>query len=271
MSIGSVNGYSMTRYILRPPSFGSTPKRLRRWLGARGVVRVPPREDITFDWDQDFFMAYPAPEYVENQPPHYLEMRALYVSDKLRQRQWLDQQGFAVPRTYTRLGTPFGPELQCNDREFVVRPNQHSGGVGYRLTRDRTDFDPQHEYLAEVFPKRWEYRIVLVKGKPIITLLKKTIRSLNFNQPWNHANGSYFVTCHSYNSNRLRWTPIYDVIESASVLKTFDIVALDVLLADRRALGLNHHPYAVCEMNFCPALTIQNNLEALRDHVLHSS
>jgi hypothetical protein len=260
----------MTRFILRPPSFGSTPKRLRRWLGAQGVIKIPPRDDLTFDWNQDFFMAYPSLEYVANAPEHYLEMRSVYVSSKVTQRQWLHSQGFSVPHTFTRLGIPFGDRIDGGDSNYVVRPLRHSGGMGYRLTRDPSDFDSQCEYLSQIFPKRWEYRIILLKGKPILTLLKKTIRSLDFNMPWNHANGSYFTTCHSYTSNRLRWTNIYDTIERSTVLKHFHIVALDVLLADRHALGLSHHPYAVCEMNFCPALTIQNNLEAIRDHV-HSS
>jgi hypothetical protein len=270
INIRSITSTNRTRFILRPPSIGSTPKRLRRYFKAQGVIRIPPREDMSFDWDKDFFMAYPPIDYVNNAPDHYLEMRGLYVSNKLTQRQWLSQQGFSVPRTYTRLGQPFGLELNSADRSYVVRPTRHTQGQGYRITRDPTDFDPQWEYLAEVFPKRWEYRIILVKGKPVITLLKKMIRSVHFNQPWNHANGSYFVNCHSYTTNRLRWTNVYDVINSSQVLQQFHIMALDVMLGDRRSLGLATHPYAVCEMNFCPSLTIQHNLEAVTAHVCGS-
>jgi hypothetical protein len=262
----------MTRYILRPPSIGSTPKRLKRWLKAEGVKKVQlPLFDTMFDWDQDFFMAYPPLENVINPPSDYLEMRALYVSDKLRQRQWLSNQGLPVPCTLTRLGQEFGDRINSGNSEYVVRPLRHSGGLGYRLTGHTSDFDPQSEYLSHVFPKRWEYRIILVKGKPLVTLLKKTIRSIAFNQPWNHANGTYFVTCHSYTSNRLRWTNIYEQLDQCSVLKQFHIVGLDVMLGDRHTLGLPRHPYAVCEMNFCPSLTIANNLEALRAHVLHGT
>jgi hypothetical protein len=257
----------MTRYILRPPSFGSTPKRLRQYLGAQRVVKVPDPQNRTFDWNQDFFMAYPPADQVMNRPDEYMEMRGVYASNKVTQRQWLHSQGFSVPYTLTRLGHGFGSPIGPVDSNYVVRPLRHSQGQDYRLTRHPHDFDPNCEYLSQVFPKRWEYRIILVKGKPIITLLKKTIRSIDFNQPWNHANGSYFVTCHSYTSNRLRWTNIYDTIEQSTVLKHLHIVALDVLLADRHALGLSHHPYAVCEMNFCPALTIANNLETIRSHV----
>jgi hypothetical protein len=253
----------MTRFILRPPAFGSTPKRLRQYLGAQRVVKVPDVQNRTFDWNQDFFMAYPNPDQVLNRPDEYWEMRGIYASNKVTQRQWLHSQGLSVPYTLTRLGQGFGDPIGRSDRGYVVRPLRHSGGIGYRLTQHPHDFDPATEYLSEVFPKRWEYRIILVKGKPIITLLKKTIRSIEFNQPWNHANGSFFVTCHTYTSNRLRWTDIYDRIEASSVLKRFHIVALDVLLADRHALGLDRHPYAVCEMNFCPALTIPHNLETI--------
>jgi hypothetical protein len=261
----------MIRYILRPPSFGSTPKRLRKYLRAQKVVKVIPQEHISVDWNQDFFMAYPPMEMVSNAPPDYREMRALYVSDKLRQRQWLHAQGIAVPRTFTRLQQPFGIDTpSVSNREYVVRPVRHSQGIGYRLTQDTSDFDPQSEYLSEVFPKRWEYRVILSYGKPIITLLKKFIRDpANFNMPWNHAHGAYFVTCHNYRTNRLRWTNLYDVISSNTVLQQFHIVALDVLLADRHQLGLSNHPYAVCEMNFCPALTIQNNLDTVKAHALH--
>lgn len=261
------------RFILRPPSFGSTPKRLRKYFRAQGLVKVTPHEPISVDWNQDFFMAYPPVEMVSNAPPEYREMRALYVSDKLRQRQWLNSQGFAVPRTFTRLQQPFGiPSFTGRDHEFVVRPVRHTQGLEYRLTRDPSDFDPGCEYLSEVFPKRWEYRVILSYGKPILTLLKKFIRDpANFNMPWNHAHGAYFVTCHSYTSNRLRWTDIYDRIQASDVLSQFHIIALDVLLGDRRVLGLSRTPYAICEMNFCPSLTIQNNLEALKAHVLNRS
>jgi hypothetical protein len=263
----------MLRYILRPPSYGSTPKRLRKYLRAQSVVKVTPREQISVDWNQDFFMAYPPVEMVNNAPDEYREMRALYVSNKLRQRQWLANQGFSVPRTYTRLHQPFGEDIASGgSREFVVRPLRHTQGEDYRITNNDSDFDPESEYLSQVFPKRWEYRVILVKGKPLFTLLKKFIRDpLHFNQPWNHANGAYFVTCHSYTSNRLRWTNIYDLCQQSQVLQQFHIVALDVLLGDRRELGLARTPYAICEMNFCPSLTIQHNLEAVRTHVLHSS
>jgi hypothetical protein len=262
----------MTRYILRPPSIGSTPKRLKRWLKAEQVIKVEPNTIAGgFDWDKDFFMAYPPIERLVNPPPNYLEMRALYVSDKLRQRQWLANQGLPVPCTFTRLGQRFGDHIDGVDRGFVVRPLRHSGGFEYKLTGRSTDLDPQCEYISEVFPKRWEYRIILVKGKPLVTLFKKTIRSIAFNQPWNHANGTYFVTCHSYTSNRLRWTDVYERLHQSEVLKQFHIVGLDVMLADRHSLGLPRHPYAICEMNFCPSLTIQNNLEALRTHVLHGA
>jgi hypothetical protein len=261
----------MTRYILRPPSIGSTPKRLKRWLKADGVKKVQPGAELMADWEKDFFMAYPPLESVVNPPPNYLEMRALYVSDKLRQRQWLSNQGLPVPGTFTRLGQAFGNPVPGGDWGYVVRPLRHRGGAEYRVAGHSSDCDPEHEYISEVFPKRWEYRIILVKGKPLVTLLKKTIRSIAFNQPWNHANGTYFVTCHSYASNRLRWTDVYDRLEQSPVLKQFHIVGLDVMLGDRHALGLPRHPYAICEMNFCPSLTIQNNLEALRTHVLHGT
>lgn len=260
----------MTRFILRPPSFGSTPKRLKRYLQAERVIKIPDERGLLFDFNQDFFMAYPTPDLVVNAPQEYWEMRGVYASTKVTQRQWLSQQGFSVPFTLTRLGQGFGNPIGPSDCEYVVRPLRHSGGVGYRITKYPHDFNSEHEYISQVFPKRWEYRIVLVKGKPVFTLLKKTIRNIDFNMPWNHANGSYFVTCHSYVNNRLRWTNIYDVISNSSVLRQFHIVALDVLLADRRSLGLTYHPYAVCEMNFCPGLTIPSNLEAVRAHVYSS-
>lgn len=263
----------MIRYILRPPSYGSTPKRLRRYLKAQGVVRIPPREEISVDWNQDFFMAYPPMEMVNNPPQNYLEMRALYVSNKLRQRQWLDQQGFSVPLTYTRLQLPFGRSVGSEAaRQFVVRPLRHTQGEGYRTTTNPSDFDPEFEYLSEVFPKRWEYRVIVVKGKPLLTLVKKFLRNpVAAHLPWNHANGSYFVTCRTYTMDRLRWTDIYDVIDASPTLKAMHIVALDVLLGDRRQLGLRRTPYAVCEMNFCPSLNIQANLEDIRAHVIHSA
>lgn len=261
----------MTRFILRPPSFGSTPKKLKRLLGATGVIKVPSRDDITYDWKQDFFMAYPPINMVANAPEHYLEMRGLYAANKLTQRQWLHSQGFSVPRTHTRLNEPFGDSVRARgNAEFVVRPLRHYGGFEYRITRDSSDFDPQCEYLSEVFPKRWEYRVILLKGNPIVTLLKKTVRKVDFNQPWNHSHGAYFVTCRTYTNDRLRWTNVYDKLQECSVLQSLHLVAFDIMLGDRHELGLRRTPYAICEMNFCPALTIPSNLEAIRNHV-HSN
>lgn len=97
-------------------------------------------------------------------------------------------------------------------------------------------------------------------GEVLFTLIKRNTSSLPINLPWNHTQGTYFTTVHTWSNNRLRRTSVFEDFAECAVLKNMHFGALDIMLdAD--------YNYSVCEMNFAPALTIRNNLEKVVRHV----
>lgn len=144
---------------------------------------------------------------------------------------------------------------------FVVRPLQHRGGLGYRITDRIDDFIEGKEYISELYPKTHEYRVIFCFGTPIITLYKRVPDTADRDGPWNHACGSTFVTVNDINNNRLRHTDVYDRLKEFDVIKHAHLCAADIMLGQERG------NYAVCELNFCPSITIATNLERVRAHV----
>jgi hypothetical protein len=152
------------------------------------------------------------------------------------------------------------PDLRSSD-EFVVRPLRHRSGIGYRVTFDPNDFEEGREYISRLYPKRHEYRVIFCFGTPLITLLKRVPEGIDPNGPWNHANGSTFITVNNPDNNRLRHTDCIERLSAFSVVKNAHLVAADIMLGD-------NHDYVVSELNFCPALTIENNLRKVASHAL---
>jgi len=145
---------------------------------------------------------------------------------------------------------------------YVVRPLRHFGGHGYRLTEQADDYNPFNEYISEVFPKRHEYRVIFVYGTPVATMLKRMPQETpNPTLPWNHSMGAYFISVNNPENNRLRNTDVYEKLSSSPIVKASHLVAADVLLAKRNR-------YAICELNFCPALT-GTNFEKVVAYVLN--
>jgi glutathione synthase/RimK-type ligase-like ATP-grasp enzyme len=145
--------------------------------------------------------------------------------------------------------------------KYIVRPLRHSGGQGYRLTDNPSDYEEGREYIQEVYPKNHEYRIIVVRGKPLFTLYKRRPETLTYEQPWNHANGSSFVTVNNPDNNRLRHTDVYERINNASgLLNNLDLVGIDVMYARRGE-------YVITEFNLCPAITLEHNLQKVAEHV----
>ena len=153
------------------------------------------------------------------------------------------------------------PDEQC---QFIVRPLRHSQGQSYSLRSNETDYAAGREYIQEVYPKNHEYRVIIVRGEPLITLYKRRPEGLHFADAWNHTNGSSFVTVNHPDNDRLRHTDLYDRIRSFPLFKSLDLIGLDVMTAKRGY-------YAVIEVNLCPALTINNNLERIRAYALSHS
>lgn len=129
-------------------------------------------------------------------------------------------------------------------------------------TNPSNSWDPTQEYLQELYPKNHEYRIVIVRGTPLITLIKRVPEGTPQESPWNHAQGASFVTVEDLDNNRLRHTGIYNLINSNSFFKAIDLCGLDVLV------NLRHpQPYVITELNLAPSLTIPSNIQRVVSHV----
>jgi hypothetical protein len=100
-------------------------------------------------------------------------------------------------------------------------------------------------------------------GDPIITLRKQTPEEIDPEGPWNHAQGSFFVTINDVSRSFIRHTDVYERLSAAPVVKYAHLVAADIMMT-------YDHDYAVAELNFCPALTIESNLQKVASHALSS-
>ena len=198
----------------------------------------------------------------------YRVARQFATANKPAQRALLESPSggsFPVPPTATtREGAQslrgISRDLQFPSTKFIVRPLRHTMGQGWRLTEDPTDFIEGQEYIQAVYPKNHEYRVIAVRGVPIITLLKRVPEDLPRSQPWNHANGSSFVTVNDPDSNRLRYCDILDRIQSSPLMQSIDLAGIDIMY---RREG----EYAVTEVNLCPALTIEDNIQKVARHI----
>ena len=239
-------------YILRPRSILTTPRlfrdyfrtlgykpKLRRIETVRDGIIVPPRDLL-------LSLPHPMKLFPRYRTPDYLEAYHFCRLNKLQQREYLTEY-FPVPETVTE------GELQGR---YILRPLRHTQGRDYTVQTDGTV--PQGYYASKVFPKKHEYRILYLKGRTV-TLIKKFHGDTPSPElPWNHTHGSFFVTVHNEENNRLRHTDIYQRIESFP-LKDIQFFGLDVLLKFEN----DSYEYVISEMNMTPAVTIPNNLEAL--------
>lgn len=151
-------------------------------------------------------------------------------------------------------------DLRFPSRKYIVRPLRHTQGIGWRITEDPCDFIEGQEYIQAVYPKNHEYRVICVRGVPIITLLKRVPPDLPRSQPWNHAHGSTFVTVTNPDLDRLRNTSLYGILRQHSILQALDLAGIDIMY---RREG----EYAVTEVNLCPAITLPDNLLKVARHV----
>lgn len=224
----------MLRTLIRPRHIITTPRMLARRLGV--PMRTIDRVHVPSD---SFTMYHPFSQY-----------------HKGEQRRRIAAYGINTPDQY-------------ESSTFVVRPLRHHGGMGWRITNDRTDYNPSTEYIAPLFEKAWEYRSLFVYGEPVGHFLKRSATTLpetsngRVDAPWNHANGYRFITVSEWENNRLRHTDVIDKLTSCEIIQTADIVAVDIMLRRDRQ-------YAVCEFNFCPGLsfesTVHTVINAVRRH-----
>lgn len=279
------------RFILRPKGILTTPLLLKTILGAKRTITVDSSRRP--DWFRDFFLTYPPIEALDVQTDHgstgsrrntgnqprlfgYGNAVAGWVENyrlcstfsrrnKALQRVALEGEGLPCPPTATTHDGALGLghqvlELQYPSRKFIVRPLRHRAGQGWRLTENPTDFIEGEEYIQSVYPKNHEYRVIVVRGVPIITLLKRVPADTPRSSPWNHSMGSTFITVTDPSNDRLRRTDVYDRIAASPLLRLFDLIGIDVMY--RR-----DNEYAVSEVNLCPALQIPSNLDKVARYV----
>jgi hypothetical protein len=192
-------------------------------------------------------MSYP--EGTVNVDEAYRNIKAFSQTTKGSQRRYLHSHGIKTPDDYPP-----------SEGRYVVRPSRHHSGLGWRVTNDANDVRPG-EYISPLFPKRHEYRIIYSRGTHVCTLKKAVPSGVGIDQPWNHANGSSFVTVNHEENNRLRHTTVYADLEQLDIIRHSDLTGVDILYGKQEGSP----SYAALEVNFCPAMTIPANLQKLKD------
>jgi hypothetical protein len=257
----------MTRFVVRPASISSTPRALASLLDAE-TRRYPSNANTRFDYQSDFFLVYPPPSHVENQGRSengqftaslsYVELHRFYSSNKFTQRALLSQAHVPTLESYSTRHEAG----HANPGRFVVRSLRHSGGRDYRITQDATDFIEGREYIARVYPKTAEYRLIYVLGKPLILLKKKNTNNIPPELPWNHNNGSSFRTINDVPSSKVARSGLITKLTAVPIIIHAHLAAVDILWSDDR-------PPAVCEVNTCPGRSVRRwrlHLLRLRAH-----
>lgn len=253
------------RYIIRPERIITTPRLLARRLGARArrVSRLP--STVIIDRTKDFLIAPVQRHMIKREQYTETYARALHFCsrNKYGQREVLKEY-FPVPKSYNS-----GETINCSETPLIIRPFRHMHGEDYNVINEGDYTIPSGYYGSEVYPKKNEYRVICVRGVPIITMVKKfSGEQPAVSAPWNHAQGSSFVTVSDPNNDRLRHTTFYQDLQNCPIIKELDYCGIDILVA------LRHNPmYNLCEINLCPALTIEDNIRKVTDHVaqLYSS
>jgi hypothetical protein len=233
------------RYLLRPRKFLTTPKRLAEKLGIERIYHTGRMGDVEFDPDIDLIMAWPSdinfPSPIRNV---YGPMISFYNSNKREQRAVMKDYGISTPERFA-----------LSDK-WVKRPLHHHGGNGFEIVTLDECPDKDNFYYSPVFPKTHEYRMIYVCGQ-LSVILTKQIDDRNPEIPWNHANGSRFVTTSLARVAYKNMRYLDEDLRTFFVTQNAPIVAYDVMYDD------NSRHHAVCEANFAPALTIDTNLDTV--------
>lgn len=247
-------------YVARPPGIQGTPRQIAADLGFR--LRKYPHPAVpsrTFDYNRDFIMAVVPPSNVRNASEDYGQTYNFATRNKYGQRRHLQAAGIPVPA----VASNHEEARSLAGEQFVARPLRHSRGVGYRVTSDRSDFSPGEEYLSELYLKRREYRIIFVRGEPLIFLRKKPNEGVDATQPWGHEN-SRFQTIQDVAGSRIGRTDAAARLARYPVIRGAHIAAVDILYNDRDL----EKPWVALEVNFCPGLDIDNNRALVVQYIL---
>lgn len=248
------------RVIVRPRDILSTPRSLAEGLSCR-TRRINHRTNRKYSYTHDFLLTYP-PLSLMDEETHALSnrynlLRRFAASDKPSQRYAL---ALPCPTTRSR-GVLQGPsQSTICPNGYIVRPLRHSRGIDYRHTQDPEDYSPETEYISEVFPKSHEYRVITVFGKIACILRKRPPENALPHEAWNHHQGSSFQTVEAERCNLIHTSCLTDIL-SNPIIQLAHLTGIDILLAK------NPWRYVFCEVNFCPALTIPDNLTKVIQHV----
>lgn len=240
-------------FVVRPKGILGTPKKVADDLEWRLRKYPNPRfPNRTYDLRRDFLMMPVDPAHLTNVTRKYLDYYHFTTRHKYGQRLLLRDAGIPVPATAGTTGEAWGFAFDPGLR-FVVRPLRHSGGRRYRVTESPTDFNPGLEYISVLFPKKREYRVIFVYGKPTVWLRKKPNEGVDEAAPWGAIN-SFFQTIDDVTGCRLSATDCVPRLSDFSVVKGAHIIAADILF------NKDCDPkYTVLELNACPALQIDDN------------
>ena len=253
------------RYIIRPQGILSTPKRLKEVLNASRTIRSDASRLLrsrNVNWEDDLYLSYPLIPHLATCEPYQI-VREFYIKNKCNQRHHLLDNGVKTPNSYSP-----------HEDKFVVRPLKHRGGADFNIVDQagaiETNLDTH--WFSPLFPKVKEYRVIFLKGVPLLTLRKvfasREQDSLlssphpNPTLPWNHAQGASFQTISGgHTTSSLRHTSCISDLLNVPVVQHAHLIGVDIMMDAR-------NNYAVCEINFCPSISIESNLNVIRDHLL---
>lgn len=252
------------RYVVRPRNILSTPRALSAVLTdihrndatpTKYLTRcVSPRLMLSYRYD--VFMSNVNPENVIDSPAAIVPVYDFFRRHKADQRILMRQAGVNGVRSWTSQSqaAAIAWEDRESERRYVVRPLRHYGGHSFRITTSPRDFLQGTEYCADFFPKTREYRVIFVRGEPVVWLRKKPNDGVTNDLPWNHAN-SFFKTIQRPEDCQLAQTEFLSHLSQDVVIQNAHVVGVDVMVS-REYPG----EYRVLEYNLAPGLTIPENL-----------
>jgi hypothetical protein len=241
-------------YVVRPPGMLTTPAAIAAALGCKAKKYPNPAIDRVFHYGKSFFMTNVHPGHTTGAPPEFTNVHSFFAKHKYGQRQALENAGVSVPAAFGSAAAAIAHSASVTDDGlcFVIRPLRHSGGEHYRVS-DGSDLGA-NEYASVLYPKKREYRVIFVFGKPLIYLRKKPNEGVAEDAPWGHVN-SKFQTINDIPNCRLSQTDCVERLSALDVVKYSHVVAADILYNSKEP-----QPYVVLELNMCPSLSIADNL-----------
>lgn len=249
---------SITR-IIRPPSILSTPKRLADAISSLQsihcqILRYPNR----YNPISDLRLFY---SETRNIPDSDRSVYSFFMGNKAYQRKKIQAEGLpTVPCATTQEEYE---QLESPTEQYLFRPLRHRGGSGYTISsRTGTPFpDFSRQYVQPVLQKKREFRIIYAFGQPILYLRKSIPDGFSPLQPWNHLQGSSFITINNFD-NFFPGISFVQRLRDSELLSKIDLVGIDVIQ------DYNNNSY-ILEFNSCPSLSIEENVNKVAEYLVN--